>query len=347
MALLSTQLVNVINAPYIEAGKALLSAFRLLQPAAPAYFETFADFKIRKDLWPHFETERRRAFDAYLLSCKKTMRTPYFPADFKATFDRFEAVWLNAHPQAQAGFIFNTSVRNQRKNARINHEYALITGTVHGKTHSYLPGVYCTPEIFKIEKALSKAVSRLGKASKQAKTLKKQTLWHVERADQKQYRLTFTNAGRLQFWMLALQSAAATKVKQQKIFDGRNFVTMSKAQYAKTVGPMAEEMLRQEAKLYLTAGQSLAEAFRLFETAAGSNTKLLAIFVHENKLPFVLESDRCTAFSAYVENCQEELMTSVGYAESYREALIATFDRLTALWLSLTIPAKNAFAMSL
>ena len=347
MDLLSTHLSIVINAPYIEASKALLRPFRLLTPAAPALFETFTAFKLRKRLWPLLETDRRQAFDAYLQSCKKTMQTPDFPSDFKATFDRFVAVWLNAPLQTQDGFIFNTSVRNQRKNAKINHKYALITSKVNGKTHSFLPATYITSKIFKFERSLNKAVSCLDKASREATALKKQMSKYTDWAFRDRYRLTFTNTGKLQFWILAQGVISATKAISMRSFNGKNFEQISTTEYERNVGPMVEEMTRQEAKLFLAAGQCLAKTFRLLEAATCSTLGYLSIFMCENKLPFILESERSATFSAYIKNCQKDLVKSYGSAGCEREAVIATFDRFTALWLSLPAPAKSAFVLAL
>jgi hypothetical protein len=345
--LLSTQLSNVINAPYIEAGKALLRAFRLLTPAAPASFETLAAFINRKWLFTQFETERRRTFDAYLKSCESIMQITDFPSDFKATFERFQAAWLNAPLQAQAGFIFNTSASNQRRDTQTKHKYALITSEVNGRTHSFLPATYITPKIFNFEKSLNKVVSSLAMASREATALRKQMSRHIGYAIRDRYRLTFTNAGSPQFWILAQGVVSASKAKQMRTFNGMSFERITTTEYERNVGPMAEDMTRQEAKLFLAAGQCMAETFRLLEAATCSTLGYLSIFMCENKLPFILQSERSATFSAYIKNCKKDLVKPYGSADCEREAVIATFDRFTALWLSLPAPAKSAFVLAL
>ncbi|ABM39737.1 hypothetical protein [Polaromonas naphthalenivorans] len=347
LKLLSNQLSNVINAPYDEAGKALLHSLRLLSSVAPASFEAYAAFKLRKWLWPHCDTGRRQVFDAYLQSCKEITQIPDFPADFKATFDRFHAVWLTVPPQAKAGFIFNTSVTNQRYNTQIKHKYALITSEVNGKAHSFLPATYITPQIFKFERSLNKVVSSLDKASREAMTLSKQMSKHVSRKNRDRYHLTFTDAGKLQFWILSQEGVSTSKAKQKKTFYGKNFESISSTEYERNVDLMSKELTRKEGQLFLAAGQCMAETFRLFEAATCYTLGYLSFFMLENKHPFILESERCATFSAYINNCRKKLVEPYGSAACEREAVIASFDRFTALWLSLPAPAKSAFFLAL
>ena len=347
MKLICNQLSNVISAPYNEAGKALLCAFRLLTPAAPASFETLAAFKLRKSIFTRCDTDRRCTFDAYLKSCESIMQITCFPADFKATFERFQAAWLNAPLQAQAGFIFNTSASNQRRDTQTKHKYALITSEVNGRTHSFLPATYITPKIFNFEKSLNKVVSSLAMASREATALRKQMSRHIGYAIRDRYRLTFTNAGSPQFWILAQGVVSATKAKQMRTFNGMSFERITTTEYERNVGPMAENMTRQEAKLFLAAGQRMAETFRLLEAATCSTLGYFSIFMCENKLPFILQSERSATFSAYIKNCKKDLVKPYGSADCEREAVIATFDRFTALWLSLPAQAKSAFVLAL
>lgn len=92
--------------PYIAAGKALLRAFRLLASAAPKSFESRTAFMKRQGLASDLETDGQGEFDKYLLSCRKVVDTRGFDSGFRATFNRFEAVWKRAPVEAKSAFNY-------------------------------------------------------------------------------------------------------------------------------------------------------------------------------------------------------------------------------------------------
>lgn len=104
-ALFKAHMVKETSKPYLVAGKAFLYAFRLLAAAAPKYFESRTAFMKRQGLMSDFKNNLQIEFERYLFSCQESMTLYGMDPNFKATFNRFTAVWVSSPAPAQTEFI--------------------------------------------------------------------------------------------------------------------------------------------------------------------------------------------------------------------------------------------------